>query len=444
MSDTLNIFISHKHEYDAAARGIKSTLAKWGGRNLNVFISEEIPPGDDWFKWIKDRLAESNILLLLFTEPTLSWDWCLYEAGLFQRIDGNDFRRVICLHGPQIDPPRPLKHLQAVRAHPEKIREFLKALYGTSTLTGQAPINPAVAEDDEELAEGAQKICNYFGPVSKTKKHFNKCIRIRVCNPASLGPSHIPDDATVKADADSLKMFSLLEGTWKWKDLVEAQAQRSADARWLDELVAAVHLASQRRVFVPIQAVYRADRGEAYRPVLTRADTEASGAMTFHVLFVEEVAGAVRALPPALGTMFTSLWMGTRFRFEVIEQCLTALRKVRTGEATGTIQTVTRAMTNIEKEGESRGVELSRESLTSLFADERERAEIGNLYERWYPIRKALFEALERQSVDEVERQILALRRLNARFMVLASHRFHELVLEYTRVDPEEPLRAVA
>ena len=107
MSDTLNIFISHKHEYETAAKTIKGILSKLGGRSVKCFLSEEITPGDDWYKWIGDRLAESNVLLLLFTEPSASWDWCLYEAGLFQSIGGNDFRRVICLHSPQSDPPRP-------------------------------------------------------------------------------------------------------------------------------------------------------------------------------------------------------------------------------------------------------------------------------------------------------------------------------------------------
>jgi hypothetical protein len=445
MSDTLNIFISHKHEYEPAARAIKSTLSKWGAKNVKVFISEEIPPGEDWFKWIQDRLAESNILLLLFTEPTLSWDWCLYEAGLFQHIDGTDFRRVICLHSPQTDPPRPLKHLQAVRAEPEKVKEFLKTLYGATTLTGQsAPINPAVAEDDEELAAEAQKICRYFGPIGKRKTHFNKFLRLRVRNPAALGPASIPDEAAVESNATSLEIFGLAEGIWRWRDLVEAQARRSGDARWLDELVAAIHLASQNRLFMPIQAKYCAGRGEAYRPVLMRADAEADGSMTFHVLFVDEVAGSVDELPLPLATMLTALWMGTRFRFEVIERCLDALRKARAGDDVPACEAVKRAMLNIEKESQSRGAELSRESLTALFADAGERAEIGSLYERWYPIRKAMFDAMERHSVGDVERQILALRRLNARFMALASARLHELMVEHTRADPEEPLRAVA
>ena len=74
MSDTLNIFISHKDEYETAARTIKGILSRLGGNSVKCFISEEIPAGDDWYQWIGDRLAESNVLLLLFTEPSASWD----------------------------------------------------------------------------------------------------------------------------------------------------------------------------------------------------------------------------------------------------------------------------------------------------------------------------------------------------------------------------------
>ena len=210
MSDTLNIFISHKDEYETAARTIKGILSRLGGNSVKCFISEEIPAGDDWYQWIGDRLAESNVLLLLFTEPSASWDWCLYEAGLFQSIGGNDFRRVICLHSPQSEPPRPLKHLQAVATDADKVKQFLKDLFGGTALTGHAaPINEYFAQDNDAVTREAFAICSVFNPVSRRKVHFNKFIELHVERPKEITAAAIPGDATVRSDAVSLSVFGL-------------------------------------------------------------------------------------------------------------------------------------------------------------------------------------------------------------------------------------------
>jgi hypothetical protein len=86
----INVFISHNHEDGEAAKTIKTTLSLYGANRLNFFLSEEITPGEDWFQWINEHLVTSNVLLLLFTDHSATWDWCLYEAGLFARLDRSE------------------------------------------------------------------------------------------------------------------------------------------------------------------------------------------------------------------------------------------------------------------------------------------------------------------------------------------------------------------
>jgi hypothetical protein len=92
------------------------------------------------------------MLLLLFTDNTGPWDWCLYEAGLFTQWD-DDQRRIICLHTGR-HPPAPLKHLQLVPALREEIALFLRQLLVETELTGlQSPLNAMLATNPADTSQ---------------------------------------------------------------------------------------------------------------------------------------------------------------------------------------------------------------------------------------------------------------------------------------------------
>src|SRR5262249_55185197 len=63
-SNCVKIFISHRAEDAALAKSIKKTMEVYAPGRLVFHISEEMPKGVDWYKWIKDRLVESRMLLL--------------------------------------------------------------------------------------------------------------------------------------------------------------------------------------------------------------------------------------------------------------------------------------------------------------------------------------------------------------------------------------------
>ncbi len=162
MSNTLKIFLSHKHEDAYTALRIKEILKRLADdKKLEVFLSQDdIVAGDNWFDRIRRSLGSSNLLLLLFTDVTKSWDWCLYEAGLFQNLDSGreDFRRVVCLTGTE-KIPGPLKHLQAVNANPKSVTRFLKDLYLGKALTGfSEPLSSWLKNFPETLEHSANEI----------------------------------------------------------------------------------------------------------------------------------------------------------------------------------------------------------------------------------------------------------------------------------------------
>lgn len=110
------IFISHKSHDGVEAEELQSLLLRYASSAMEIFCSEQITPGTPWLEWIQEKLVGSNMLLLLFTDPSLDWDWCLYEAGLFTDLRGKGRQTVVCIHDPNKEPPPPLKHLQSLPA----------------------------------------------------------------------------------------------------------------------------------------------------------------------------------------------------------------------------------------------------------------------------------------------------------------------------------------
>lgn len=294
--DTVNVFISHKHEDAKAAKAFKEKLSLFSGGRAKFFISEEIPPGTDWFRWIKEHLSKSNMLILLFMDPTASWDWCLYEAGLFTQLDGDDDRRVICLHSPSTAPPPQLKHLQPLRAEPDAMRDFLRLFFGSSELTGiEPPLSKDFAQNDHELASVANDICSMIGSRIAERHYYNNYLLLRVEDPHLIDQNKIPDDGVLESDQSSLAMFGLREkptgrDNWTWGEL-KASLERPEDRAWLEELGRAIEAASEGLVVEPTGATFQAlNTGKHYRAVLQRLDLEPDGSMAFYVVLVEQPA----------------------------------------------------------------------------------------------------------------------------------------------------------
>jgi hypothetical protein len=128
------VFISHKQDDHALAVEVKRALEGLAHRpkQIDCFVSGvDITAGTDWRREIRSRLATSHLLLLLFTEPSRNWDWCLYETGLYTRFDKlekNDVSAVVCLFHPSQASPSPLADLQGVPASTDKLRGFLDLL----------------------------------------------------------------------------------------------------------------------------------------------------------------------------------------------------------------------------------------------------------------------------------------------------------------------------
>jgi len=421
-----NIFLSHKSEDEPAAKEIAKLLRTFGGESLDVFISEEIKAGEEWRNVIVDKLSRANLLLLLFTEPRLSWDWCLYETGLFISLEGGDRRKVICIHTPIYDPPAQIRHIEAIPAQENYIKnKFLKVLFGETTWTGKSrPINPGFANNDVFLDSTAKSICSFFEPKETDSKFINRYFILLINEPDKFAEGPIPENAKVRSKYLD-NVFGVAGDEARWQLIAENQT----DSRWIQQLNTAIKIAIKGLVPDQIQATFRSKKNEVIRPILYRVDTLSNGAMEFYMLLVTDVAGKGENIPNELMTMATILRFSTRFRYEVIEDYDYKIRSSRNEiELKAMLENVRESICTIESEAQSRMATINESSLRELYSKQEDKERIVKMFKNWHEVRDELFNTEVAITKEHLMKIFESLRQMNKKFMIFTSKRYSELV----------------
>jgi hypothetical protein len=425
-----NIFISHKHEDGSSAIAVKKVLERYGGNRLEVFISDEILWGDNWLDWIRSSLGKSQVLLLLFTDPSKSWDWCLYEAGMFTGLEGDHHRRVVCIHNPDSPPPDPLKHLQACPVKENKLAQFIRQLFCECTLTRlDEPLNKNICTQPEEIERAAKELVAALERAPSCPPiYFGEHLVLHIEDRESITEDKIPPDATVQGDEGCLSLFGKIAGEWRWGDLEEA-ARKTLDQRWLRELANAVYFASRGIAFEPVQATFSPYRGtKVYRPILHSMERQANGSIDFKILFEADVSWNLKDIPPAVAVALTAQVMAVRFRYEVLQKYDSRLDSIEIDETNeGIFKEIREAIEKIEEEAKSRGI-LKKDLLASVFDGDKTR--VCEMFDDWYDVKCKLFEACEKKEADETRRLIQKLLEYNTEFIPMAAKNYYKLVEE--------------
>lgn len=310
----IKIFISKKETDEIAAKRIKSKLLLYGGDRLMFLTSQDIPTGADWFNWIKESLTDSDVLFLLFTDPATSWDWCLYEVGMFTPLSERPEKPIICLHTPFSEPPSPLKHLQAVKGELAAMKDFLVSLFGTDKIIESSqPINKNFAENDEELTAVAEYICESLSPSSmlnEDRVYYTRHIDLLV-DPEQLSKDEIPADTVVKADPLSLEIFGLLGkppggGDWTWEKLIELMVEQQ-QAEWIKEFTESVSRACRNQFLQPPHETLRSlTSNKCYRAVIHRREFVSDDLVNLRVLFIHQPSDNENTVPANMRGMVPS------------------------------------------------------------------------------------------------------------------------------------------
>jgi hypothetical protein len=261
------VFVSHKHDDHALAGTVKTALEDLSGR-IDCFVSgSDLPAGSDWNAEIRSQLAKSHLLILLFTEPSRNWDWCLYEAGLFTSLGVAEDHSVVCLYRPQNASPSPLTNLQGVPVEADPLLRFLSQLCRETWLVAKewrfGALIPRVPQKNIEAASAA--IIEAFSPkvgealpaTGKEDLIYHPCHRLvlDLSTIEKIGAG-IPREAlVVEGDGATsnftLTLFNLACGRLArtWGDLVDAAG--GGDTTWLTDLDRHFVAALNEELFLP-------------------------------------------------------------------------------------------------------------------------------------------------------------------------------------------------
>jgi TIR domain len=279
--EKFRVFVSHKHDDHAFAVTVKKVLERLSGR-IECFVSgSDLSAGTDWNIEIRSQLLKSHLLILLFTEPSRNWDWCLFEAGLFTSLGMADDHAVVCLYRPQGASPRPLSNLQGVPLEAGAVQAFLNTLcketwrvakeWRLGALFPRVPYG-AIEKMSAEIIEA-------FPPGGVGDLIYYPCHRVVLDLSAieNVGAT-IPLEATViegesATSPYTLTLFNLAHGRRArvWRDLVEAAG--GMGAQWLEDLDRRFAAALNEQLFSPSATMiqlwdpWRRHR-RGYRPTL--------------------------------------------------------------------------------------------------------------------------------------------------------------------------------
>lgn len=414
------VFISHKDEDQQIASAVSTAMGNFTG-DLQFFISgENIAEGEQWHERLREELRVSDMLLLLFTEPTRNWDWCLYEVGLFQRLEGDEAEPVVCLYSPDAEPPSPLAGLQGVRATVADVSQFIGRLIRTTEITKRdAPLNATVS--DEAIQQAAGNICDLF---AGNIHSYYACHRLYLELPPDIGECDgIPAQSVVRQvdDAsDTLRaLFGRLAGAeaWRWGDLVEAHL--TAGSRWIDEINRSFTDACNRRVSMPTTHTFRSPDGASiFRPELYRLDKKGSTPVAAVLVFTEETAPAKVG-----GPVFNRLRIAERYKEEVFDPLEAAGDTISPERLTE----LASAYELIREEAATHNV-FENETLRSSFPDLEMQAELVAIGDEWRAAAAALQAAVEDGDNTRTRSGLLAINDLNDRYRAIVATRYAQIL----------------
>ena len=291
--DKFNVFVSHKSDDKELANLVAEELRKLAPDVIECWVSgESLIAGADWDRQIKKQLAQSHLLILLFTTPRHTWDWCLYEVGLFVRFEADDVVSVACLFDPNGLPPAPLNQVQCVRALPEfvaaqLIRPICTQTWNMSDTWQRGALVPNVSDDVVNAA--AERIAEGFARVltQSASGQGPDIVRYRPCHRVVLDLTQcaetdatggLPLNAHVVEGIDdttsyTLSLFRAHDGksAWTWGDLVDEVDGR--DSNWLRDLNQSFVQSLTRHLWSPSMEVMEVwqpdfDRRRTYRPMI--------------------------------------------------------------------------------------------------------------------------------------------------------------------------------
>lgn len=431
--DRFQIFVSHKHADREVADTVKSELEKLSP-SIRCWVSgQDISAASEWRREIRNGLGDSHLLILLFTTPAHTWDWCLYEVGLFTRFDVDDVSSVVCLFDPSTQTPGPLAHVQGVPAEAVRIQHSLlvplmRETWRVSDDWLRGPLAPEI--DDAELEAAATAIASAFRGAVQGDDTYHPVHRIVLDLTDRDCGGGIPANATVREGVGAttgftLSLFGRAEGPRPrtWGEIVAAiGGERAQWRRQLDEHFDAV---CREDLFESMNEPFATwSRDRMFRPIISEVRrSRTTGRPTeVTIVLVRDYA------PPVIGgPAFNLLRSNARFRSEVFDVYRGDLSDHLAADGVDVYEAIRGAFRHVEYEAEALGVFTDGEVRAAYGADYDESG-VHEIGARWLAARARLDDALDERDRERTVAELETLSELNREFMIRAAERYRKVL----------------
>ena len=429
----LKIFISHKGKDKEAAEKITYALELYGATNLKIFVSERISAGVPWAPEIYDKLKRADWLLLLYTDPSEEWDWCLFEAGFFAATIKDQQKRLICLHTLDDQPPLPIQEWQTVPVTDEKkMEEFLKLLFGE--------INPTLANSKGRLQELADLIAKAFQLKVRRKLKTEWYTSYMTLSMNADQVEQLIQTGRVPGDikcgmkkGESLNIFGFGTGECTMEILEEGLEKHHKDS-WLKALGECMRAAALNRIPIPrIPILYSSSTQKDYHVILHCSRLFSDGSMEFYFLFVEKIPENEIEQGRELKKLGNILKLGRAFRWQILtkfqrEISVLMQKSDREKEIEHCLENLKFSMDWVVGETQRLDILTEEDVLKTFEKTEDIRAIDDAVKNIWPKLFEDMYAGIEVSDLTKVRNAIDGMLEYNKDYMIRAARRYAELM----------------
>jgi len=325
----LEVFLSYKIADKAAATRLAAELDVLGRGRISVFVAEKLSAGEPWPEPIHTKLRTADWLILLYTDPTDDWDWCMYETGYFTACKARLPRHLVCLHPAGCPPPNPLAQRKSVPATKHDVDAFLRDLLEKPPSKGIEPIFPRLFSDPDFQEERDRRIETIVGLVApgteNVKESYCAVPHLQLTIPRNgtedAKQGKILADSKVRLDAKAaILVFPTQQQELTWKDFLVLLSQDRDLEAWGNDLARRVGLAARSAADVPgLPPLRPKNSPHAFCALLYQKQELMNGSLRFNVAFAETLPGIRPDSELVSNQVFNALYLTQQFSWRVID-----------------------------------------------------------------------------------------------------------------------------
>lgn len=436
------VFVSHKVSgHGNAAVSIKHRLELLSPDKLRIFVSPALGPGEVWRDKLREEIESADLFVLLYLVQGLDMDWCLYEAGYFEREALKTGRKLICVTNPGFFLPGPLVNRQRLEANEDGIENLLRAILSDE----KKPVREDLFDrrQEEDLDALIKFIITTLGPVEKIPLSPRLWIKFQGEDELKkILSGSLPGNIQLEGESEALKEFGvgLGAGITLKKFYEESEFKHTLD-RYIPHVMNCIRRIINRKSDLWVIPPVRVVKGGQPKVLVPAYFEEGLGKKyTFEFIVYQPRPDYRVDADSSFGTLYNVFVLSWHFRRLIIEEWFETFMNLKSlgprlgdEEISRSFRNFKLAMGSVLLDSLNRNLDSPRriEIHFEKKEDREKLRRIMNLEDGlWMTQSSRLDSGLETGDVDKVLESLCELKNLNKTLMVMTLKRLLELAME--------------